>query len=79
MNKTRNLTALLALIVFLLIVGFSIYKWIRFNTIDGGSLLFGFLALSYLFNWLNWGQRESKKDELDRHIETQSARIGIMY
>ena len=76
MNKTKNIVALTTFIVFIN-CGF-IYKWIRFNTIDAGSLFFGFLALSYLFNWLNWGQRESgaEKDELDVHIETQSAMIG---
>ena len=50
----------------------------RFGIIDGGSIFFSFLALSYFFNWLNWGNHEGggEKDELDRHIESQSAKIG---
>ncbi|MDQ0157970.1 hypothetical protein [Robertmurraya andreesenii] len=78
MNNTKKIIALITFIVFLSIVGFSLYKWIRFETIDAGSIFFSFLALSYFFNWLNWGQHEGggEKDELDRHIETQSAKIG---
>lgn len=78
MNKTKKIIAFITFIVFLSIAGFSLYKWIRFETIDAGSIFFSFLALSYFFNWLNWGQHEGggEKDELDRHIETQSAKIG---
>ncbi|MFD1850970.1 hypothetical protein [Oceanobacillus bengalensis] len=78
MDKTKKITAVLAFIVFLLIAGFTLYKWIRFETIDAGSIFFSFLALAYFFNLLNWGHHEGrgKKDELDRHIETQSAKIG---
>ncbi|EHQ87577.1 hypothetical protein [Desulfosporosinus youngiae] len=65
-------------IVFMIVAGFSLYKWIRFGAIDGGSIFFSFLSLSYFFNWITWGQHEGggEKDELDRHIETRSAKIG---
>ena len=77
MDKTKKVIAVLSFMVFLLIAGFSLYKWIRFGTIDAGSIFFSFLALAYFFNWLNWGHHEGGgKDELDRHIETQSAKIG---
>ncbi|MED4715466.1 hypothetical protein [Bacillus badius] len=78
MNNTKKIIAFIVFIVFLSISGFSLYKWIRFETIDAASIFFSFLALSYFFNWLNWGQHEGggEKDELDRHIETQSAKIG---
>ncbi|TKC20036.1 hypothetical protein [Robertmurraya kyonggiensis] len=78
MNKTKKIIAVLVFIVFLSIAGFSLYKWIRFEIIDAGSIFFSFLALSYFFNWLNWGHRlgGGDKDELDKHIETQSAKIG---
>ena len=78
MNKTKKIIAFIICIVFLLIAGFSLYKWIKFKTIDASSIFFSFLALSYFINWLNWGQHEGsgEKDELDRHIETQSAKIG---
>ncbi|MER2007836.1 MAG: hypothetical protein ABS939_10345 [Psychrobacillus sp.] len=78
MNKSKSIIAILAFIVFLSIVGFSLYKWVSFGTIDAAGIFFSFLALSYFFNWLNWGHHEGggEKDELDRHIETQSAKIG---
>lgn len=78
MDKTKKMISVLVLIFFLSIAAFSFYKWIRFETIDAGSIFFSFLALSYFFNLLNWGHHEGggKKDELDRHIETQSAKIG---
>jgi hypothetical protein len=60
------------------VVGFAIYKYVRFGAIDGGAVFFSFIALSYFFNWLNWGDHDGggEKDELDKHIETQSAKIG---
>lgn len=78
MNKSKKVIAVLAFLVFLTIVGFTLYKWIRFETIDAGSIFLSFLALSYFFNWINWGDHNGggEKDELDRHIKTQSARIG---
>ncbi|WP_313799671.1 hypothetical protein [Cytobacillus sp.] len=78
MNKTKSVIAILIFIVFLSIAGFSLYKWVSFGIIDAAGIFFSFLALSYFFNWLNWGHHEGggEKDELDRHIETQSAKIG---
>lgn len=59
-------------------MGITVYRWVRFGTIDGSSIFFSFLTLSYFLNSLNWGNHEGakEKDELDRHIETQSAKIG---
>ena len=50
----------------------------RFGIIDGGSIFLSFLALAYFVNTLTWGNPEGakEKDELDKHIETQSAKIG---
>lgn len=78
MDKSRKIIAVLAFIIFVILVGFAIYKYVRFGTIDGGAVFFSFIALSYFFNWLNWGDHDGggEKDELDKHIETQSAKIG---
>ncbi|MFT9850150.1 hypothetical protein [Aneurinibacillus sp. REN35] len=78
MDKSKKIIAVLAFTIFCTLAGFTLYRWARFGTIDGGSIFFSFLALSYFFNWLNWGNHEGggEKDELDRHIETQSAKIG---
>ncbi len=77
-DKTKKIIAILAFVVFLTIGGTTIYKWLNYGTIDSAGIFFSFLALSYFFNWLNWGDHEGggEKDELDRHIETQSAKIG---
>ncbi|KAA0940221.1 hypothetical protein FQ087_22050 [Sporosarcina sp. ANT_H38] len=78
MGKPNRIIAILAFVVFCTLVGLTLYRWVRFGIIDGGSIFFSFLALSYFFNWLNWGNHEGggEKDELDRHIESQSAKIG---
>ncbi|MFB9974612.1 hypothetical protein FPQ10_10505 [Allobacillus sp. SKP2-8] len=78
MDKTKKIIAILAFVVFLTIGGTTLYKWLYYGTIDSAGIFFSFLALSYFFNWLNWGDHEGRgeKDELDRHIETQSAKIG---
>ncbi|WP_071458847.1 hypothetical protein [Bacillus massilinigeriensis] len=78
MDKSRKNIVVLAFIIFGILLGFALYKYLRFGTIDGGTVFFSFIALSYCFNWLNWGNHEGggKKDELDKHIETQSAKIG---
>lgn len=78
MNKTKSIIAILVFVVFLTIGGTTLYKWVSFGTADSAGIFFSFLALSYFLNWLNWGDHEGggEKDELDRHIETQSAKIG---
>ncbi|MGG2081718.1 hypothetical protein [Lysinibacillus pakistanensis] len=78
MDKSKKLVGIIVLIVFCTFVSYTLYKWLRFGTIDGGSIIFSFIALSYLLNWLNWGDHNGAKDkdELERHIETQSAKVG---
>ena len=78
MDRTKKIIAVVAFIVFLSITGFSLYKWVRFEIIDAASIFFSFIALSYFLNWINWEDHEGggEKDELDKHIATQSARIG---
>ncbi|BDH63047.1 hypothetical protein MTP04_31770 [Lysinibacillus sp. PLM2] len=78
MDKSKRTIAILILLVFLLFVGVSIYKWIKHGTIDAASIFFCFLILSYFFNWINWGDHNGggKKDELDKHIQAQSAKIS---
>lgn len=78
MDKSKKIISIVTFIVFLILSLTTLYRWIRFDTIDGGSIFFSFLALSYFFNAITWGNHEGKKDkdELDRHIETQSAKIG---
>ena len=78
MNELGTLTAVPLFLVFLLISGFALYKRIRYGTAYAAGIFFGFLALSYFFQWLNRGRHEQngEKDEPGRHIETQSAKIG---
>lgn len=78
MDNSKKIIVVLSLAVFCTLVGITIYRWVRYETIDGGSIFFSFLALSYFLNALKWGNHEgaAEKDELDKHIETQSAKIG---
>ncbi|GGA80260.1 hypothetical protein [Ornithinibacillus halotolerans] len=78
MDKSRKVIAFFAFIVFAIVAGFTLYKYLRFGTIDGAGIFFSFVALSYLFNMLTWGNHEGggEKDEMDKHIEAQSAKIG---
>ncbi|ALC83676.1 MULTISPECIES: hypothetical protein [Bacillus] len=78
MNKSKKVIPVIAFAVFCTLAGFTLYKWVSFGTIDGGSVFLSLLSFSQFFNWLNWSNREGngEKDELDRHIETQSAKIG---
>lgn len=78
MDKSKTWVAIITFLAFLVIVGYSVYKWIRFGMIDGSGILFSFLLFSYLINWINWGDHEGggEKDEMDRHIELKSAKIS---
>lgn len=78
MDKSKKIIVVLTFAVFCTLAGITLYRWVRFETIDGGSIFFSFIALSYFLNSLTWGNHEgaTDKDELDKHIETQSAKIG---
>lgn len=78
MDKYKKILIILTFAVFCTLAGVTLYRWVRFGTIDGGSIFCSFLALSYFFNALNWGDHEgsSKKDELGMYIVAQSAKIS---
>ncbi|WP_205418602.1 hypothetical protein [Paraliobacillus sediminis] len=78
MVKSKKIIVVITFILFCTLAGFTIYKWVRFGTIDGGSIFFSFISLAYFINSITWGDPEGPedKDELDKYIETQSAKIG---
>lgn len=78
MGKTKKFAISISIVTFLAILGKSIYDYVRYEQIDGAAIFFGFLALSYIFNALTWGDPEGKneKDELEQHIDTQSSKIA---
>jgi len=78
MDKNKKIISLGAFLLFCIIFGTTLYRWLRFDRIDGWSVFSCFLTLSYLFNSVTWGDFNGggEKDELDRHIQTQSAKIG---
>lgn len=78
MDKSQKIITILTLVVTGILVCTTVYRWLRFGAIDGGSIFFSFVALSYFFNTLTWGdpQGTENKDELENHITTQSAKIG---
>ena len=78
MSKQNKGVAWIVFLAFLVIVGYGLYKLVRFHYIDGPAIFFGFLTLSYLFNWVTWGEHNGggEKDEMDRHIELKSAKVS---
>ena len=78
MNKINKGVTLIVFLALLAIVGYGIYQWLRFNYIDSSAIFFSFLALSYLVNWVTWGEHNGggEKDEMDRHIELKSAKLS---
>lgn len=78
MSKLNKSIAYILLLVFLVIVGYGLYQWIIFRYIDGASILFGFIILSYLINWINWGDHNGsgKKDAVGRLIEMKSTKVS---
>ncbi|NPC93062.1 hypothetical protein HOO54_12670 [Bacillus sp. WMMC1349] len=82
MDTSKKIIVVLCFAVFCVLVGLTLYRWIQFRTIDGSSIFFSFLTLSYFFNSLNWGnhwgnlEKDGEKDELYQHIVTRSAKIG---
>lgn len=78
MKKSNKWVACIVFIVFLIIVGYGIYQWIRFQHIDGAAILVSFIIFSYLINWINWGDHRggSKEDENGRLIEMKSAKVS---
>jgi len=79
MDQSKKLIGLIVIVFFVAFVSFTLYRWIRFGIIDGGSIIISFISLSFLFNWLNTGNHngmKEDKDEIDKHIEAQSAKIG---
>ncbi|MFD2629655.1 hypothetical protein [Oceanobacillus kapialis] len=78
MRKTNRFAVIISITTFLIISGYSLYKFIRYDQIDGAGVFFGFLALAYVFNSLTWGDLDGKKDkdELEEHIDTQSSKIS---
>lgn len=78
MNRTKLIMLTLSMLVFCAIFGFTIYQWVSFQQLDGGSIFFLFVSLSFFLNILTWGKHDGsgENDKLDKHIETQSAKIG---
>ncbi|KIL42807.1 hypothetical protein KP77_34370 [Jeotgalibacillus alimentarius] len=78
MLSAKKPAVYISLVLFLVIAGRSLYVFLNEGYVSGSSLLFSFIALSYLLNSLTWGDflGKEQKDELDQHIESQSAKIG---
>lgn len=74
----KKFSIILSALTCFSVLGYGIFRWIRYEIIDVGAILLGSIAVSHLFNSLTWGDinGENAKDELDQHIKTQSAKIG---
>lgn len=77
MDKNKKFISLVAFLLFCVLSATTLYRWVHLDTIDGWSVFLCFLSLSYFFNAITWGDfNGGGKDELDRHIQSQSAKIG---
>jgi hypothetical protein len=78
MSKTRKMMVAIASVLFCVVVGLTLYRWIMFGTIDGGGIFYSFIAIAYFFNIITWGDPNgsNEKDELYRQITMKSARIS---
>jgi hypothetical protein len=78
MDQSKKIMTAGSLLVFCLLLGVTIFKWAKHGIIDGGSIFFCFLSLSYFLNAVTWGHHEGggDKDELDEHITKTSAKIS---
>jgi hypothetical protein len=76
--QSKKLIQIIALLVTSTLVLVALYRWLRFDMIDGGTIFFSFLALSYFFNTLTWGNPEGAeaKDEREEHIILKSTKVG---
>ncbi|MEH6941369.1 hypothetical protein [Bacillus sp. JJ722] len=74
----KKIVAIIMAIVVVGVVAFGLYRWFNDGVIDAGAIFASGILLSYLFNWINWGDHDGgvSKDELEQHIKTQSAKIG---
>lgn len=76
----KKFNVIVSAILVLAIVGYGAYRWVRHGMVDVSAIIFSCIAISYLLNSLTWGNYEGKdykdSDELDKHIKTQSAKIG---
>jgi len=79
MMKEKNTVLIWITLIFALAMTiFTISTWVRFNTINQYGVFATCLAWSFFFNTLTWGNHQGpeEKDELDKHIEKESARIS---
>ncbi|QFT87953.1 hypothetical protein FIU87_04725 [Bacillus sp. THAF10] len=78
MGKFKMFSIVISSLVLLVIVGFGIFNWFSKGFIDLNAMFAGAIAVGWLFNALTWGDinGDETKDELDKHIQTQSAKIG---
>ncbi|QED46157.1 hypothetical protein [Cytobacillus dafuensis] len=77
-NNTKKVISLITLLFALFMTGVLCVKWFRFGTLDSFLIFAIFMAWSFFFNAITWGDHEgaNAKDELDNHIKTQSAKIS---
>ena len=78
MKKSKSWVPFIIFLVFIVISGFTLFKYIRYGEIDGAGILFSFIVLSYLFNYLNWGDHHGgkAKDAVEKQMEAKSTKVS---
>lgn len=78
MKKIEKWVTIIVFIAFLIVVGYGIFDWIRYDHINGAAILTSFIILSYLINWMNWGNHNGsgEKTEDEKQIVAKSAKVS---
>lgn len=78
MKKIEKWVTIIVFIAFLIVAGYGVYDWIRNDNINGASILANFIILSYLINWINWGNHHggSAKNEAEQQVVAKSAKVS---
>ncbi|MBK3494930.1 hypothetical protein JFL43_08655 [Viridibacillus sp. YIM B01967] len=78
MESAQKKLVVVTFMIAILVVGYTIVKWIRFDSISISAIFFSFITVSYFLTALTWGNHTSKKgsDELGKHIKAQSSKIA---
>ncbi|MBU9722760.1 MULTISPECIES: hypothetical protein [Bacillaceae] len=77
MSNTKKIVVTIGSLFFIASIIAFFYNWLVNETIYSANILFSFILLSTVLNFLNMKEFDKNEaDELDQHVKTQSARIG---
>lgn len=78
MKNIEKSVTIIVFIAFFIVVAYGIYDWAQNDHINGAAILTSFIILSYLINWMNWGNHNggSPKNEAEQQVVAKSAKVS---